>query len=239
MQSLIENILYDFSYWSLSALSFGYFMVLYFGVGALFLFACKRLERVKLLHKIELKPVEKKQTTFEIVHSIKSILIFGFSVIPIIYLVRTDFIVLLPNTWLNIMLGIVLLTLWNEVHFFVVHRLMHFNFFMRHIHFIHHKSRIPTIYSVYSFHWFEALLLSTVPLTILPFIPFSIVAVFIYPFVSILLNFAGHCNYRFGEGKGDRWINFGTAHNAHHTKGRKNYGFALNFLDKLSSRLNR
>ena len=41
-------------------------MVLYFGVGTLFLFACKRLERVKLLHKIELKPVEKKQTTFEI-----------------------------------------------------------------------------------------------------------------------------------------------------------------------------
>ncbi len=132
-----------------------------------------------------------------------------------------------------------LLTLWNEVHFFVVHRLMHFDFFMRHIHFIHHKSRIPTVYSVYSFHWFEAFLLSTVPLTILPFIPFSIVAVFIYPFVSILLNFAGHCNYRFGNGKRDQWLNFGTAHNTHHTKGRKNYGFALNFLDKLFSRLNK
>ncbi len=208
MQKLIENILFDFSYLLLCALSIGYFMVLYFGVGALFLFACKGLERVKLLHKIELKPVEKKQITFEIAHSIKSILIFGFSISPVIYLVRTDFILLLPNTWLNIMLGIVLLTLWNEVHFFVVHRLMHFDFFMRHIHFIHHKSRIPTVYSVYSFHWFEAFLLSTVPLTILPFIPFSIVAVFIYPFVSILLNFAGHCNYRFGNGKRDQWLNF-------------------------------
>ncbi len=39
-------------------------MVLYFGVGALFLFACKGLERVKLLHKIELKPVEKKTDNF-------------------------------------------------------------------------------------------------------------------------------------------------------------------------------
>ncbi|MAJ50119.1 MAG: fatty acid hydroxylase [Flammeovirgaceae bacterium] len=168
--------------------------------------------------------------------SMQSIIIFGFSVIPIIYLIRKDFIVLLPNTWPIIFLGIVLLTIWNEVHFFIVHRLMHFNFFMKHVHFIHHKSRIPTIYSVYSFHWFEALLLSTVPLTILPFIPFSIVAVFIYPFVSILLNLAGHCNYRFGQGKGNYWVNFGTAHNEHHTKGRKNYGFALNFLDKLYSR---
>ncbi len=236
MQDLIENILYEFSYLTLSAMSFGYFMVLYFGVGTLFLLSCKSLESMKVLQKIESKALEKKQTNFEIAQSMQSIIIFGFSVIPIIYLIRKDFIVLLPNTWPIIFLGIVLLTIWNEVHFFIVHRLMHFNFFMKHVHFIHHKSRIPTIYSVYSFHWFEALLLSTVPLTILPFIPFSIVAVFIYPFVSILLNLAGHCNYRFGQGKGNYWVNFGTAHNEHHTKGRKNYGFALNFLDKLYSR---
>jgi hypothetical protein len=54
---------------------------------------------------------------------------------------------------------------------------MHQKFMMKQIHYIHHKSNIPTVYSVFSFHWIEALLLSTVPITIIPLIPFSIVAV--------------------------------------------------------------
>tara|TARA_R110002049_G_scaffold305404_1_gene501971 strand:+ start:645 stop:1220 length:576 start_codon:yes stop_codon:yes gene_type:complete len=185
--------------------------------------------------------VSKKQIYFEIKHSFKSIVIFGFSIIPIIYLVRIGKVVLLDNSWQNILFGVILLTLWNEVHFYVVHRLMHQKMMMKHVHIIHHKSTIPTVYSVFSFHWFEALLLSTIPLTIVPFIPFSIVAVFIYPLVSILLNFAGHCNYRFGNGsnKSNTWRLFGTYHNEHHTRGRRNYGFALNYLDKLFSKHNK
>ena len=180
----------------------------------------------------------KKQIIFEIKHSIKSIIIFGFSLIPIVYLVRIDVIQLLTNKWFNVLLGIIILTLWNELHFYIVHKMMHQKFMMKHVHIIHHKSKIPTVYSVYSFHWVEAFLLSTIPLTIVPFIPFSILAVFIFPFVSILLNFSGHCNYRFGEGKGESWKLFGTHHNEHHSRGRKNYGFALNFLDKLFSKHN-
>ncbi len=239
MESLIENILFNYSYIALYGLTFGYFAFLYFGIGFLFLSVCKMLESRYILNKIKDREVSKKQISFEIKHSIKSIVVFGFSIIPIIYLIRVNVIELLPNTWLNILIGIVLLTLWNEVHFYVVHRIMHQKFMMKHVHFIHHKSRISTVYSVYSFHWLEALLLSTIPLTIVPFIPFSIVAVFIYPFVSILLNFAGHCNYRFGNGKGNSWRLFGTYHNEHHSRGRKNYGFSLNILDKLFSKHNK
>lgn len=216
-----------------------YFIFLYFGVGSLFLFVCKTLEKKRLLNKIESKEVSKKQIAFEIKHSIKSIVVFGFSIMPIIYLIRINVVELVPNTWFNIVAGVTLLTLWNEVHFYIVHRIMHQKFMMRNVHYIHHKSRVSTVYSVFSFHWLEALLLSTIPLTIVPFIPFSIVAVFIYPLVSILLNFAGHCNYRFGDGKGTSWKLFGTYHNEHHSRGRKNYGFSLNFLDKLFSKHNK
>ncbi len=239
MQPFIENTLFNYSYIILYGLSFGYFIFLYLGIGSLFLSVCKVLERKHVLNKIESKEVSKEQVAFEIKHSIKSIVVFGFSIIPIIYLVRVDIIELLPNTWFNILIGVILLTLWNEVHFYVVHRIMHQKFMMKHVHIIHHRSHIPTVYSVYSFHWLEALLLSTVPLTIVLFIPFSIIAVFIYPLVSILLNFAGHCNYRFGDGKGNSWKLFGTYHNEHHIRGRKNYGFTLNFLDKLFSKHNR
>ncbi|PCJ91893.1 MAG: fatty acid hydroxylase [Flavobacteriaceae bacterium] len=172
-------------------------------------------------------------------HSFKSIVVFGFSIMPIIYLIRLGEIDLLANTWSNVLAGVAILTLWNEVHFYVVHRIMHQKYMMKHVHRIHHKSHIPTVYSVYSFHWIEALLLSTVPLTIVPFIPFSIIAVFLYPFGSILLNFAGHCNYRFGSGTGHSWRLLGTYHNEHHSRGRKNYGFALNLLDKLFSKQNK
>lgn len=237
MQELIQEILYDYSYFKLFSLSFGYFMLLYFGIAPLFLYCCKWLASKKILYKIEPKKVTIAQIRFEIKHSLLSIMIFGLSVIPIIYLIRVDIISLLPNTAFNIILGIFILTLWNEIHFYLVHRLMHSKFFMKRVHNIHHRSKIPTVYSVYSFHWLEAILLSTVPLTITPFIPFSIVAIFIYPLVSILLNYAGHCNYRFGHGEGKSWILFGTWHNQHHSKARKNYGFALNFMDKLFQKL--
>jgi len=239
LELLIENILFNESYLALYGLTFGYFTFLYFGIGYLFLSVCKILERKHLLNKIKEVDVSKEQINFEIKHSIKSIVVFGFSIIPIIYLIRVNAIELLPNTFLNILIGVIMLILWNEVHFYVVHRIMHQKRMMKHVHFIHHTSKIPTVYSVFSFHWLEAFLLSTLPLTIVPFIPFSIVAVAIYPLVSILLNFAGHCNYRFGDGKGSSWRLFGTYHNEHHSRGRRNYGFSLNILDKLFSKHNK
>ena len=114
---------------------------------------------------------------------------------------------------------------------------MHFPFMMRKFHWVHHRTVVPTVYSVYSFHWLEAFLLSTVPLTIVPFIKFSPLAIAFYPLASILLNFSGHCNYRFGNGTGNKWQLFATKHNEHHSKGLKNYGFATFFLDLISDKL--
>tara|TARA_B110000459_G_scaffold202954_1_gene257556 strand:+ start:1164 stop:1883 length:720 start_codon:yes stop_codon:yes gene_type:complete len=231
----IENFFYHYSYPLLYVICLGYFLFLYFGIGSLFLASCKFLANKTIIHKIEAKTLKKNQTSFEIKHSVKSIVIFGFSILPIVYLVRNNSIKFLPDTFLNILGGIVILTLWNEIHFYISHRILHQKYLLKNVHYIHHKSYIPTIYSVYSFHWIEALILSTVPLTIIPFIPISMIAVFIYPLVSILLNFAGHSNYRFGNGKGNDWKNFGTLHHQHHSKGKRNFGFAINILDRLFS----
>jgi sterol desaturase/sphingolipid hydroxylase (fatty acid hydroxylase superfamily) len=176
-----------------------------------------------------------KNISFEISHSLHSIFVFGFSGIALVYLVRTGRIALLPDTFANVILGIFFLTAWNELYFFTIHRLMHLPFFYRRVHKIHHQSKIPTVYSVFSFHWFEALLLSGVPLTICPFFAFSPLAIFLYPLSSILLNFAGHCNYRFGKGTGASWQLFGTRHSQHHFRNTQNYGFATHFFDWLLS----
>jgi lathosterol oxidase len=237
MLQLVESVLFKLSYVEIYFLVLVYFLFLYFAVGYLFDKTCQILAKKALLNKILLSEPDQKQYSFEIKHSLISIIIFGFSGIPVVYLIREGYVEVLPDSILNILIGVTILTLWNEVHFFVVHRIMHLPFMMRRFHWIHHRSVIPTVYSVYSFHWLEALLLSTVPLSIMPFIHFAPMAIFLYPTISILLNFSGHCNYRFGNGDGNRWQIFATKHNEHHSKGLKNYGFATFFLDMISAKL--
>jgi len=231
----IERLIYSYSYAQLFFLTTAYFLFLYFGIAPLFLQVCKLLHRNGLLQKISSREIPKEQVRLEVRNSVRSIIIFGFSSWPIIYLVRQGTISLLPDTVFNVMAGLIILTIWNEVHFFTIHRIMHLPYFMRRIHAVHHRSVVPTVYSVYSFHWLEAFLLSTVSLTIAPFVSFSPIAIGLYPLVSVLLNYAGHCNYRFGSGTGPSWKILGTRHAEHHVKQSRNYGFATNFLDWLNS----
>lgn len=105
---------------------------------------------------------------------------------------------------------------------------------MKHVHKVQHQSVIPTVYSTYSLHWFEALLLSSLPFTIAPIYNFAPLALLIYPLNNMILNFAGHSNYRFTN----KFLNkIGKRHNLHHTKFSKNFGFILNFFDKMSLKL--
>lgn len=233
MQDQLEKVLFYYPYAYLPLIVVGYFGALYFLLAPLFEAACRLLLRKNIVHPIVLKSPGERQIRSEIRHSTVSILVFGIFSLPLFYLIRSGYVNLLPDTFFNVMFGLIILNLWNEVHFYIIHRILHRPFFMRHFHYIHHQSRVPTVYSVYSFHWVEAILLSTVPLIIVPFVPFSPVAILLYPLSSVLLNYAGHCNYRFGSGEGGSWTRLGTHHNQHHSKGNINFGFALPYLDRM------
>ena len=238
LETLSQNILYEYSFAVIYLLVFLYFLLLYFGIAPLFKKLCTYLEKKKVLEKINHTVVKKKQKQFEVKHSFVSIIVFGFSAFPIIYLARMDYLHFLDNSFLNIIIGLVILNLWNELHFFIIHKIMHQPFFMKHVHAIHHRSVIPTVYSVYSFHWLEAALLSTVPLTAVLIIPLAPIAIFIYPICSILLNFAGHCNYKLIKPPFS-FLTFATRHSAHHKKGRGEIGFALDIFDRIFSTKNK
>nr|WP_271711496.1 sterol desaturase family protein [Marinigracilibium pacificum] len=214
-----------------------YFIALYFVLAPLFLTLCKRLEKLSVIEKISDRKVTKSQIRYEIKNSCISILIFAFSGIPIISLIRSGQIATQTDTLQNIIIGILVLTTWNEIHFFIVHRIMHIPFFLKWAHKIHHRSVTPTVFSVYSFHWFEALLLSTVQLTIIWAIPLSVISISIFPLVSILLNLAGHCNYRIKWKGAPRIFRFGTTHNKHHNNASKEYGFALYWIDYFNQKI--
>ena len=235
MTEITQYIIHEVSYPALFLLVSCYFLGLYFGVGGLFLNTCRLFEKWGWLSKITDIEVPKAQVNREIKHSLTSIFIFGFSGIPIVYLIRMGAIQLMPDSLWNIAIGLVILTLWNEVHFFIIHRIMHLPYFMKTVHTIHHQSVVPTVYAVFSFHWLEAFLLSTVPLPLPLWIPFAPSVFFLFPLVSILINFAGHCNYRFGDGQGPSWWLFGTAHHGHHHRFTANYGFLTNILDRIYS----
>lgn len=233
MKELFNYFLNEANYFVIYGLSFLYFCVLYFALAPLFLSICRRLEKHKILELVVINRLPKNQIKSEIKHSLVSIIIFGFSGVVMLFMYREKWVDFIEPTVSNTLLGALILTLWNELHFFVVHRIMHIPFLYRTVHKIHHQSKISTVYSVYSFHWLEATLLSTVPMTIAPFFNFSASAIFLYPLASILLNYAGHCNYRFGKGEGVFWKLISTRHAFHHFKNSKNFGFALTTFDWL------
>ena len=234
---LKQFILYQAPYIALFFLIFFYFLILYFGGSFLFNKITQYLETRKWLHRITNKPATPIQIRFEIKHSVVSMGLFGVSGSILIALIRAKIFLLATDTWLNLIIGVTILNIWNEIYFFIIHRLLHLPFLMRHIHWIHHKSVVPTVYSVYSFHWIEAFLLGSVPISIAYWVPFSPMTLLIYPVTSILLNFAGHCNYRFGDGTGSKWFTFGTTHNEHHSKGAKKYGFGTFILDLIHQKI--
>lgn len=61
----LDHFLYNYSYFTLFGLSFGYFLALYFGLAPLFNWVCELLSAKKILHKIVLKEISKKQILFE------------------------------------------------------------------------------------------------------------------------------------------------------------------------------
>jgi sterol desaturase/sphingolipid hydroxylase (fatty acid hydroxylase superfamily) len=233
---LIEIII-GLNYLQVFLITISYFLFLYFIVGFLFNSSCKFLEKRKFLEKIQVS----KTSNFreEIRNSILSIFIFGFSGVFLVLFVKLNWISFENSSVFNVVFGVLILMLWNEIHFFIIHRLLHIPFLFKKVHYIHHKSKIPSVYTVYSFHWIEAFLLSTVPLFITPFYDFSIISIALFPLMSILFNFAGHCNYRFGKGMLPTFLLFGTKHNTHHSKNTGNYSFITSFLDIISTKIRR
>jgi len=125
---------------------------------------------------------------------------------------------------------ILLLFVWNELHFFVCHRLLHTRWLYRHVHRIHHESVTPTPFSTYSFHWLEAALLGSVMITAMLWHTFNIWPLLFLPVMSLMFNTIGHANYDVFAGKRR---SASVEHAGHHRRVSGNYGFYVPLLDRL------
>src|SRR5690606_12989108 len=122
---------------------------------------------------------------------------------------------------------------WNELHFYISHRLLHTPW-LRRFHATHHRSHIATPFSTYAFHPVEALMLGSVPLLPMLAHDFSFFALASLPVMSIALNTLGHSNYEFSSTAPARgWLDASRRHHLHHACYHGNYGFLLSVFDRL------
>ncbi|MBN1208804.1 MAG: sterol desaturase family protein [Myxococcaceae bacterium] len=212
------------------------FAAIYFGLGGLGAFLVRRVfPRLGLGHVIDVQPLRPGQVREEIGWSLVSIVIFGGYGALTLWL---DAQGLTRLRWeltpLGLATDLAVLTLWNEAHFYLCHRVLHTRWLFRHVHSIHHRSRVPTPFSTYSFHPLEAALLGSVMVTLQLLYDVSIWAALTYPLVSLAMNCLGHLNYSLLPG---RWwsapLRASEHHGLHHHKVKGNYGFQLPALDRM------
>lgn len=170
----------------------------------------------------------------ELTQSGVSVLIFGIGMIFPWGFLQLGWAHLDPDAggW-QIALEILVLVAWNDVHFWVNHRLLHTKW-LRRFHLPHHRSVVTTPFSTYSFHPIEALMLGNVILLPMVLHDFSFWSLFAVPLFSLFFNCVGHANYDFFPRVSyAHWFAASRRHHLHHACYNGNYGFQFTFMDRL------
>ncbi len=213
---------------------FLFFNFIYWGFSFLAMVIFNDFESKNKVVKLENHFLYPGQQKKESLQSMRSIFIFSLQGIVIQqgivngwFHIQTDI-----NWW--VLLQIIILFLWNEIHFYLCHWLLHTKFMMRNIHYVHHHSKEPTVFSTFSFHWVEAFLLGTVVFFPLLIYPFQLLAILSLPIMSLLINLLGHSNYDlFNKYHPKHILKFSYRHSMHHKHAKGNLGFLLPWLDQL------
>lgn len=230
----INIALSTIAWWKIIGMIIIGFGAMYFSLaGFSLLMTQKILPTLKIGSIIDRRPLRRRQVRNEIGYSIISIIIFSLY----------GGVTLLADRvgWINIdwffspsrfVRDLIVLFFWNEIHFYSCHRLLHTPWLFSHVHQRHHRSIVPTPFSTYNFHWFEAVLLSSVMISCMFFYDLSFAMVLFFPTLSLLINNIGHMNYAIFPNKPMTAL-FASCkrHTLHHTRIHGNFGFFLPWID--------
>ena len=126
-------------------------------------------------------------------------------------------------------MGIFIIVFWVDFHFYVTHRFMHWSEFLyKHVHYIHHQSHNPNVWSSLSFHPVEAIIFFSAYLIVL-IVPMPSILFWSFKFGMVIGPLHAHIGYDLGP------IVKGPAHHyLHHAFKMGNYGgFPTGIWDKL------
>lgn len=212
-----------------------FFASIYLVLGSLtWLLTRRLLPALGVGRVLDPRPLQPGQLSRELRQSAVSVLIFGLGMIFPWGLLQLGWARLEPagGGW-RIAGEMLALALWNDVHFWLNHRLLHTRR-LRRFHGAHHRSVVTTPFATYSFHPLEALLLGNVILPPMLVHDFSFWALASLPVFSLVFNNTGHANYDFFPGASyGHWFAASRRHHLHHACHTGNYGFQFTFMDRL------
>ena len=189
------------------------------------------LPRLHIGIRLDPRPLGKDQLQRELLLSASSIAIFGIGMIFPWGLLQLGWAQLAVNpSGLQIAVEIFVLIVWNEIHFYINHWLLHTRW-LRQFHLPHHRSVVTTPWSTYAFHPVEAMMLGNVILLPMMVHDFSVYALFSVPLFSLLFNSIGHSNFDFNPRSPRVIFNGARRHHLHHACFNGNYGFMFPFMD--------
>lgn len=235
MDDRVDGWFVSRSAWQVAGAGVGYFALLYFATALLTLWLTRAaLPRLGFGRRLDPRPLPAGQVRREIAQACGSILVFGAGVVLPWGMLKLGWSRLAPDPSAGrVAAEVAVLFLWNELHFYACHRLLHMRP-MRRFHAAHHRSHVPTPFSTYAFHPLEAAVLGSVPLLPMLLHDFSFQALLCLPVLSILLNALGHANYEFTRsGPAMGLLGASRRHALHHARYHGNYGFLLPALDRL------
>lgn len=220
--------------WQVIAVGIAYFAMLYFATALLFHGLTRVLPAIGFGRVLDTRPLRAGQLRREITEACGSILVFGLGLVLPWAMLRLGWARLASDpTMLRIAAEIAALFVWNELHFYACHRLLHTRP-MRRFHASHHQSHTPTPFSTYAFHPVEAMLLGSVPLVPMLLHDFSFAALLCLPVMSIVLNGLGHANFEFSRAAPAHGpLGASRRHHLHHACYGGNYGFLLTVFDRI------
>lgn len=182
---------------------------------------------------IEKRDVKPKQVYHEILDSIRSILIFGIGMVIPWAMIKLEIASFASHISLvSLATETLLLILWNDVHFYIVHRLLHQRFKQWHVR--HHLSVTATPFTAYCMSISEAILLGSVMPIAMLFYDFSFASLALLPIWSIFINTLAHSNCNLFPNASEHSL-FGLIkhHQSHHSRYHGNYSFFFTLLDRL------
>jgi sterol desaturase/sphingolipid hydroxylase (fatty acid hydroxylase superfamily) len=224
---------------------FGYYLlpagIMYFLFFVLF--------RKKWNHlRIQDKYPDRASILYEIKWSVRAMLIFAVFVTIMLICIDRGYTKMYFEIdeygWVYFLLSPVLALFLHDTYYYWVHRLMHYGPVFRYVHLVHHRSKTPTPFAIYSFQPLEVVLQFIVYPLILFFVPYHPVAFGIFIGYDLIVNAAGHTGFEFLP-KGFmnhwffRWQNSVTHHDMHHSHVNRNFGLYFNIWDRLMGTLHK
>jgi sterol desaturase/sphingolipid hydroxylase (fatty acid hydroxylase superfamily) len=177
---------------------------------------------------IDNRPFKSRQKTTEIKSGIAACIVFSL----VSLFARELFVGIIPLSITQLLIEVLVFTLFYETYSYFVHRLLHIKQF-RKLHSVHHYSVRTTPWSAYSVHPIEALLIGiSAPIFMLIF-PVHLSVIFAFHILGVVFTLLIHSNLKLnGSNIFCQLFNrYTDCHSTHHSIGNVNFGFINSFWD--------